>query len=133
MQKKCVDCELRTGSLNIIQLHISPILLPPIYPNVTFTTRRSGGDLSSLKGRKYSRAPLSVDQYPQFQLIAIHRGPKKFGKLKKQTVRKFQNSSQARTGRNMVKSSSLNTSSILFIFFCPRTHASPQNLSPICF
>jgi hypothetical protein len=52
-------------------------------------------------GAKYSRAPESTES-----VNAVHRGPKKIGKLNKQTIRKFQNARQARTGRNMVKYSS---------------------------
>jgi hypothetical protein len=71
--------------------------------------------VSRLRKMQYRRTPVS----------AVHRGPKKIGKLKK-TVHKFQNSRQARTGRRMVNSSSPNASSAWFIFLCPRTHASPQ-------
>jgi hypothetical protein len=67
--------------------------------------------------------PVSADSVP-----AVYRGPKKnfFGKLKKWKVHKFQNARQARTGCNMVKSSSPNAPSTWLIFLCPRTHASPQ-------
>jgi hypothetical protein len=65
--------------------------------------------------------------YRRTPLSAVYSGPKKnFEKLKKLTVHKFQNARQARTGRNMVKSSSPNTPSTWLIFLCPRTHPSPQ-------
>jgi hypothetical protein len=54
-------------------------------------------------------------------------------KLKKYTVLTFQNAHQARTGCNMMKSSSPNTPSTWPIFLCLHTHASPQNLPPFCF
>jgi hypothetical protein len=38
----------------------------------------------------------------------------------------FQNARQARTGRNMVKTNCPNAPSTCLIFFCLRTHASPQ-------
>jgi hypothetical protein len=41
-------------------------------------------------------------------------------------VHKFQNACQARTGHNMVKSSSPNIPSSWLIFLCPCTHTSPQ-------
>jgi len=56
----------------------------------------------------------------------LPRPGKKFGKLKKYTVHNFQNAHQARTGRNMVKSSSPNAPSTWLIFLRPRTHAFPQ-------
>jgi hypothetical protein len=52
--------------------------------------------------------PYTLIYYPRFHLSAVHRGPKKIGKLNKYTVHKFQNARQARTGRNVVKSSSPN-------------------------
>jgi hypothetical protein len=55
---------------------------------------------------------------------AVYCGPKKFGKLKKWMVHKFQNAHQVRTGCNMVKSSSPNVPSTWLIFLCLRTHAS---------
>ena len=69
--------------------------------------------------------------YPQSvsTVSVIHglpRPQKKFGKIREQTVHKFQNAHQARTGHNMGKSSSLNAPSTWLIFLCPRTHASPQ-------
>ena len=59
--------------------------------------------------------------YPRFAAAR-----KNFGKLKKYTVHKFQNARQARTGRNMMKSSSPNAPITCLIFLCPRTHASPE-------
>jgi hypothetical protein len=53
----------------------------------------------------YSRAPVSTDS-----VYVVYRGPKKKWKIK-QTVHKFQNVRQARTSRNMVKSSSPNAPS----------------------
>jgi hypothetical protein len=66
---------------------------------------------SPLFGQEFSTVvpPYALIQYPRFQLSAVHRRPKKkIGKLIKLTVHKFQNARQARTGRNMVKFSSLN-------------------------
>jgi hypothetical protein len=51
-------------------------------------------------------APVSIDS-----VSAVYRGPKKIGKFKKQTVRKFQKARQKRTGRSKVKFSSPNTPS----------------------
>jgi hypothetical protein len=77
----------------------------------------------------YSRAPVPTDS-----VFAVYRGPKKvLRKLKKSMVNKFQNARQARTDRNMVKSSSSNAPSTWLIFLCPRIHASPQNLPPFRF
>ena len=64
--------------------------------------------------------------YPQIQYPRFTAARKNFGKLKKLTVHKFQNAHQAKTGPNMVKSSSPGASSTWLIFLCPRTHASPQ-------
>ena len=64
--------------------------------------------------------------FPNTGGLLYPRPEKKFGKLKKQTVRKFQNANQARTGRNMVKFSSPNAPSIWLIFLCACTHASLQ-------
>ena len=65
--------------------------------------------------------------HPRFQLSAVYRGPKKKnGKLKQYTVHKFRNAHQARTGRNMAKSSSPNAPSTWLAFICPRTYTSPQ-------
>jgi hypothetical protein len=68
---KNVDCELKIGSLNIILLYIAPLLLPHFYLNVTFTIKRSGGALSSMKGRKYSRSPLFADSV---SAVSFNRG-----------------------------------------------------------
>jgi hypothetical protein len=59
--------------------------------------------------------------------------PEKMGKFNKCIVHEFQNARQARTGRNMVRSSSSNAPSTQLIFLCPRTHDSPQNLLPFWF
>jgi len=51
----------------------------------------------------------------------------------KETVHKFQNARQARTGRNMVKSSSPNAPSTwTHLPLCPYPRF-PANLSPFCF
>jgi hypothetical protein len=55
--------------------------------------------------------PYPLIQYPRFQLSVVHHSPEKIGKLKKQTVRNFQNARQARIGHNVMKSSNPNTPS----------------------
>jgi hypothetical protein len=83
---------------------------------------------------KYRCAPLSTDSVSAVSVIrGSSRPEKKNWKLKKEAVHKFQNARRARTGRNMVKSSSTNAPSTWLIFLCPRTHASPQNVPPFCF
>jgi hypothetical protein len=59
-----------------------------------------------------------------FRIRGLPRPEKKTGKLKKQSVHKFQNERQARTCRNMVKSSSPNAPSTWLIFLSPRTQIS---------
>jgi hypothetical protein len=59
-----------------------------------------------------------------FSIRGWSRLEQKLENLNKQTVRKFQNARQARTGRNMVKSSSPNPPSTWIICLYPRTHAS---------
>jgi hypothetical protein len=61
-----------------------------------------------------------------FSYLRLTVARKKFGKLKKWTVHKFQNTRQARMGHNIVKSSSQNAPSAWLIFLCSRTLPSPQ-------
>jgi hypothetical protein len=64
----------------------------------------------------------SIDSF-SYRITAVYCSPKKkFGKLNKLMVHKFQNMHQARTGHNMVKSSSPNAPSIWLIFLCPHIH-----------
>jgi hypothetical protein len=56
--------------------------------------------------------PYPLIQFPRFQLTAFYRGKKKkFEKSNKYTVHKLQNAFQAKTGPNMMKSSSPNAPS----------------------
>ena len=63
--------------------------------------------------------------YPRFRYPWFTAARKKFGKLQKWTVYRFQNEKRA-TARNMVKSSSPHAPSTSLFSLCPRTHASPQ-------
>jgi hypothetical protein len=65
--------------------------------------------------------PYPLIQCPRFTVVPFPS--KKNLKLKKLTVHKFQNAHQAKTGPNMVKSSSPNAPSTWLIFLCRRTHA----------
>jgi hypothetical protein len=57
----------------------------------------------------YSRAPIFADSISVVSVVCgLPLLEKKKGKLKKYMVHKFQNVRQARTGHNMVKSSSPN-------------------------
>jgi len=47
------------------------------------------------------RARARGSPYRRFQSSAVYRSRKKFGKLNKEMVHKFQNARQARTGRNI--------------------------------
>jgi hypothetical protein len=56
--------------------------------------------------------PYPLIYYPRFQLSAVYRGPpKKFENSINKRFISFKNASQARTGRNTVKSSSPNAHS----------------------
>jgi len=66
-----------------------------------------------MKAKKGSRCiDIQVDRHIRgFSIRGWPRLEKRIGKLKKYTVHKFQNARQARTGCNMVKSSSPNAPS----------------------
>jgi hypothetical protein len=75
----------------------------------------------------YSRAPVYTDS-----VSTVHRSPKKNWKLNKRFV-SFKTRANWEWPIKIVKSSSPNTPKSWLIFFCPRTHASPQNFPPFCF
>jgi hypothetical protein len=73
---------------------------------------------------KQISAPVSTGSVSAVLFIrGLPRPEKKFAKLNKWKVHKFQNERQARTGCSMVKSSSPNAPSTWLISLCPRTHA----------
>jgi hypothetical protein len=67
----------------------------------------------------YSRASVSTDSVPAVSVTRGSPRPEKIGKLNKRTVCKSQNARQARTGRNMVKSSIPNAPSTYSSSFVP--------------
>jgi hypothetical protein len=70
-------------------------------------TKRKSSVAGSASKPKRSHDVLSISKKVKtLDMIEIEK--KKIGKLKKQTVHKFQNARQTRTGRNMVKYSSPN-------------------------
>jgi hypothetical protein len=71
---------------------------------------------------RYSRAPVSAHSVSTVWVICGLPWPAKIGKLKKLMVHRFQNARQARTGCNMVKSSSPIVPSTWPTFLCPHTH-----------
>jgi hypothetical protein len=76
--------------------------------------------------------PISADSVSIVSVIhGSLRPEKKIGKLKKWTVRKFQNTRQAGSGRNMTKSSGPNMPSAWFIFLCPLYSRFPAELASI--
>jgi hypothetical protein len=79
----------------------------------------------------FRTAYIGIAPYPLIQYLRFTAAWKNL-KTEEITVHKFQTARQARTGHNMVKSSSPNAPSTCLIFLCPRTLASPQNLPSFC-